>query len=151
MFRWLFFILFVIAGIGASITDWQKKQIPNRYPLSMLGVGILQIACGLLSIQSTLIGMVLSAVPILFLLLIWRDKLGWGDVRYMIACGIAVGGIYAAYGALLSYAAHFLYAVVRRCQKKLTPNAGVPFAPFMTAGFGGAFILNLISGVIIHG
>lgn len=150
MLRLLFFILFVITGIGASITDWRKKQIPNRYPLCMLGIGVLQMACGLLSIQSALIGMVLSAVPILFLLLIWRDKLGWGDVRYMIACGIAVGGIYAACGALLSYAAHFLYAVVRRCQKKLTPNEGIPFAPFMTAGFGGIFILKIL-GVITGG
>lgn len=139
----LFFSLFVIVGVMASRIDWKTRQIPNQYPLLVLCIGGLRIVAGLTTIQSALIGAIPCAAIILIMWAIWR-KVGWGDIRYAIACGFCLGGMNAAVGAVLSYAL-FLFAVVYlRCRKKLTPGEGVAFGPFLTAGFGSIFLLNLL-------
>ena len=66
------FVLLAIVLILAARHDWHTKQIPNVYPLTVLGVAIVGVLTGMTDLPSAVIGAALGAIPMLIIHFIWH-------------------------------------------------------------------------------
>lgn len=145
------FTLVVLCGVlvSAALHDWRTKQIPNYYPICAAGVAILRIMTGCITIPDAVIGLVLGTVAMLLLKFV-RHSVGWGDVKLIAACGVALGSTgvidLIVFSFLFNYAAYRLL----RFRGKVDKNWATAFGPYIAAGFGGVLLINVI-GVIVSG
>lgn len=144
LWKSVLFLLLVFLLIPVCREDCRTRTIPNRWPLLLGGIGLLQagIASGLLSpgVFSFHIFLFSAAGALaaggLGLLCrgLSREGFGWGDVKLMAGLGAYLGldpflRAMALTGVFSLVAALYLL-LVRHAQKTDT----LPFAPFLSAG-----------------
>lgn len=143
------FILLAVVLVLAACHDWRTKQIPNVYPLCVLGIAVVSILTGMNTLLAAAVGAALGAVSMLAIHFILHT-VGWGDIKLMIACCAALGSMDAVNLLVLSYVAVYGTYLVLRWRKKVNKMWAEAFSPFFAAGFGGVLIIHIL-GVIVSG
>lgn len=132
-------------AITIAVIDFNTGYIPDSLNLTIAVLGV--IACvysavlgGYISWLYRLIG--LGACALLFggiyfisKLILKRDGLGFGDVKFMCACGLFLGAKSALFATLIAtVSASIILLIVHARKKNADKNTEYPFAPFLAAG-----------------
>lgn len=133
----------------ASVSDLRSHHIPNS-------ICILTAAAGLIAISparfiSQILGSVV-ALPFLGMAILFRDRMGGGDIKFIAAVGFAIGLFPTLWGVILGMLVAISYAVVRasiekHCAATPTPidQIAIPLAPFLSIGFATFYILEVLT------
>ena len=135
--------LFICLLAWVSITDATKRNIPNGAILIMLIVGILNTVIAAISGQVWWWYPAGTMIALPFLLLWFRGKLGAGDAKLILTCGLFLGlqasllmsGLMLV---ILLVIAAYLYAN----QKSLKTR--IPLGPAISLASGIIITLNLV-------
>ena len=137
--RYLILIVFLVP-IGAI--DFEKKIIPNKFLLVMIGVrGILLIGDMLAYptyrvelLVSALSGMAIGFLVFLLAYFLSRKSIGLGDVKLVAVIGFYLGSslIWSAMVGGLLLAG--IYSCIQLIRKKVSMKDAIPLAPFLSAG-----------------
>ena len=133
----------------ASAADLRRHLIPNTFC-------ILTAAAGLISISpARFVGQILgplAALPFLGVAMIFPDRAGGGDIKFVAAVGFVLGLLPTLWGGVLGLSLAIGYAVVRACIEKrcaATPTPigqiAIPLAPFLSLGFAMFYVLEVMT------
>ncbi|MBR2374568.1 MAG: prepilin peptidase [Lentisphaeria bacterium] len=152
----------VLLAISCAWIDARFRIIPDAltYPAIFYGIvlhALMPSACGMTSalsgglyaLLSALIpGILLSVFAIIGNKLTGKDVLGWGDVKFIAACGALLGFpgvLFVILGGSLSGTLYGMILTFRR-GKKLS-RCTIPFGPFLA---GAAVVWTLAGNWIWH-
>ncbi|MCM1122683.1 MAG: A24 family peptidase [Eubacterium sp.] len=146
-------MVFTILVIAAGI-DYKKYLIPNKLiAAGLAGRLVLLVAEAAVSSdtvrQSVLLsgaGLVLGLFLMLFLTLITRRGIGYGDVKLYAWLGFCVGITDAYYVLFYSVLFAALYGAFLLLFKKADGKKKLPFAPFIFMGCYVVFVMSLLRG-----
>lgn len=140
--RILRYIILINALILLAYIDYNKKIIPNKILLVMIGLRLVLMITEafiykdmIYSIAlSSFMGMAAGGGAFLLAALIMKNSIGMGDVKL-----IAVIGLYVGIGDLfsciiLSLIISLVAGVILISAKKITSKDFMPFAPFLALG-----------------
>jgi leader peptidase (prepilin peptidase)/N-methyltransferase len=140
--------LFCCLLLAYSVWDIRKRIGPDT-------LNVLISCTGLLTFTPDKLAGVLLALPLLIAALIREDGMGGGDIKLTAAAGFVLGLPAGTSGLILGLSSAALYYLAIKGIRKLkgleTPEASayaLPLAPFLSAGFIAAYILNL-GGLIL--
>ena len=140
-------VIFIALLCAASVTDLTKRIVPNWLCLGIAGVSII----GFTPVK--LLG-ILIALPFL-LAAVFFGGMGGGDIKLTAAAGFVLGFPAGIAGQIFGLTAAVLYYLaikgIRTLKGLETPSASkfaMPMAPFLSAGFIAAYILNF-GGLIL--
>ena len=153
--------IMLLFAVAAAWIDAQHRIIPDalNYPAMLLGV----VCAGLLPevwgtklwyggvIYSLLSGLIPGAFLLIFAVLgeklTGKEVLGWGDVKFLTACGTLLGLPATLFillaGSFAGSAAGAAYAI---CRKKKLASTAIPFGPFLA----GSAVLWVFAGNWIY-
>ncbi len=139
----LFLSVFIMVSIPASIIDVKYRIIPDWCVIS--GSVILFFLRLYISRDVLLIiSLDMFSGPFIFMMirLISRGKLGMGDVKFSALMGLFLG--FPGWFAALSAASFLglLFAAAGCIAGALNKTSRIPFAPFLTAGSIGVYLLT---------
>ena len=108
-------------------------------------IGALLLA-GLLCFNPIKLFGVLAGLPVFILALVWKDRLGFGDVWLTVAAGFVVGFRHGLWAQIIAYSAMLLFFLGYRIYRKRKPEGKVfeqpyPLVPFLSLGFLAAYFL----------
>lgn len=113
-------------------TDLYEGLIYNRFVIALFVLGIVSFVCE--PQPQKLLGLipgVFTAVLYFgFLLLHKKEKLGFGDVKMLLAAGLLLGGRGAVLAVILASLSFALLVLTCRIDK----DTAVPFGPFIAVG-----------------
>ena len=130
----------------ASITDIRERRIPNTLVVAgLIAAGALAVVGGrwVDALTGGGLGMALLALP----RLVAPEAVGFGDIKLVGIAGLAAGlpGVIAVVGIAV-VAAVVAFAVRAAC-RRMPPEGGLPFAPYLAMGVVGYLaIAILVSG-----
>ena len=130
--------LFGALLLVTSYHDIRTREIPDRLPLAILGVGMLQIP-----LIPAIAGLVVASLPYLLAAIITNGKIGGGDIKLMAASGFVLGPAGALLQSVigLSLVLFFAAGLAIRGGMANAANTPLPLAPFLSAGGFAAFWL----------
>lgn len=141
-------LLFSCLLIAASVSDIKKRIIPNRICLGIVTVGVFTFS------PIKLLG-ILPALLLLLCALIFKDKIGGGDIKLTASCGFALGLPTVSAGLIIGMTVVVLYYLPLHFIRKLKIDKGqpvnqtaLPLVPFLTIGFIAALTIEIIGGII---
>ena len=115
-----------------SVVDLRRHRIPNTFC-------ILTAVAGLI------------ALPFLGVAMIFPDRAGGGDIKFVAAAGFVLGLLPALWGSILGLAIAIGYAAARagiekHCTSTPTPigQIAIPLAPFLSIGFATFYVLEVV-------
>jgi Flp pilus assembly protein protease CpaA len=118
-------VFFIICLVWCFRTDKEIREIPNKAILLILILSVAQFVLVILN-EQPFIGYVATLFMFIPMYLWWRrDKMGGGDLKLFLVCGLYLGLLYFM-GALL--VTILLVVISRKALKKKVPLA-VYFAP----------------------
>ena len=130
---------FILLLTAASLWDIRHREIPK---------GVLSglFLAGLLCFTPIRLFGVLAGLPIFILALIFKDRMGFGDVWLTVAAGFVVGFRHGLWAQIIAYSAMlFFYLGCRICRRWKPawkgPSQPYPIAPFLSLGFLAAYFL----------
>jgi len=146
-------MVFTLLAIAAGI-DYKKYLIPNKLIVAglagRLALLVAEAAAGSDGImQSVLLsgaGLILGLILMLFLSLITRQGIGYGDVKLFAWLGFCVGITDAYYVLFYSVLFAALAGAFLLIFKKADRKKKLPFAPFIFAGCYAVFVMSLMQG-----
>ena len=135
--------LFICLLAWASITDMTKRIIPNLAILIMLIIGILNTVIAAIFSQVWWWYPAGTMIALPFLLLWLRGKMGAGDAKLMLACGLFLGLQASLLMAglmlvILLIIAGYLYL------KQMSLKEKIPLGPVISLASGIMITLNLV-------
>ena len=135
--------LFICLLAWVSITDATKRNIPNLAILIMLIIGILNTVIAAISGQVWWWYPAGTMIALPFLLLWLRGKMGAGDAKLMLACGLFLGLQASLLMAglmlvILLIIAGYLYF------KQMSLKTQIPLGPAISLASGIMITLNLV-------
>lgn len=140
--------LFCCLLLAAAVWDIRKRIVPDT-------LCVLIFCLGLRTLTPDKLSGVLLALPLLIAALVKEGGMGGGDIKLTAAAGFAMGLPAGTAGLILGLTAVLGYDMIRKGIRKLkkteAPAAGehvLPLAPFLSAGFIAAYIMNL-GGLIL--
>lgn len=140
--------LFCCLLLAASVWDLRKRIVPDT-------LCVLIFCLGLRTLTPDKLSGVLLALPLLIAALVKEGGMGGGDIKLTAATGFVMGLSAGTVGLILGLTAVLGYDLLRKGIRKLkkteAPAAGehvLPLAPFLSAGFIAAYIMNL-GGLIL--
>jgi len=93
----------------------------------------------------------LAALPFLGVAMIFPDRAGGGDIKFVAAAGFVLGLLPALWGSILGLAIAIGYAAARagiekHCTSTPTPigQIAIPLAPFLSIGFATFYVLEVV-------
>jgi len=129
--------------VAVAFTDYENGYIPDRYNVVIAAFGAFLCVYGIfaetyVSWRSRLLGLAFSVLFYggAYAVSKWifkREGIGFGDVKFMAACGLFLGikaAFVATLAATITASAVLVTLSVRRGEKKKE----YPFAPFLGAG-----------------
>lgn len=140
--------LFCCLLLAASVWDLRKRIVPDT-------LCVLIFCLGLRTLTPDKLFGVLLALPLLIAALIKEGGMGGGDIKLTAAAGFVLGLPAGTVGLILGLTAVLGYDLLRKGIRKLkkteAPAAGehvLPLAPFLSAGFIAAYIMNLGGSIL---
>lgn len=140
--------LFCCLLLAASVWDLRKRIVPDT-------LCVLIFCLGLRTLTPDKLSGILLALPLLIAALVKEGGMGGGDIKLTAAAGFVMGLPAGTAGLILGLTAVLGYDLLRKGIRKLkkteAPVAGehvLPLAPFLSAGFIAAYIMNL-GGLIL--
>jgi len=140
--------LFCCLLLAASVWDLRKRIIPDT-------LCVLIFCLGLRTLTLDKLSGILLALPLLIAALVKEGGMGGGDIKLTAAAGFVLGLPAGTVGLILGLTAVLGYDLfckgIRKLKKTEAPAAGehvLPLAPFLSAGFIAAYIMNL-GGLIL--
>ena len=147
----------ILLAVSCSWIDAKCRIIPDAltYPAVFYGIvlhALMPSACGmetplsggLYALFSALIpGAFLSVFALLGKKIAGKDVLGWGDVKFIAACGALLGfpgALFVLLGGSLSGTVYGI--ILSGVRKKPLKRCSIPFGPFL----GGAAVLWTLAG-----
>ena len=132
-------VSFIFLLLAASVWDIRHHEIPKGVIPGLLFAWLLCFN------PIRLFGF-LAGLPVFILALIWKNRLGFGDVWLTVAAGFVVGFRHGLWAQIIAYSAMLLFYLGYRIYRKLKPNGKVfeqpyPLAPFLSLGFLAAYFL----------
>lgn len=143
-------LIFSFFSVWISIKDGKTRLIP-RFPLytGIILLLIFYISAFFLKYLSTIdfllyaAGAILSPLLFFTVRLINKDKLGMGDVKYSLFCGLYSGIPSAFIGFVSATLICLLYTLIRKKKR----SEKIPFGPFM---FAGSLLAILVKNLLIR-
>ncbi len=149
--RLLRYIILINALIILAYIDYNKKIIPNKILLAMIGLRLgLMITEAFIykdmiySIAlSSFFGMAAGGGAFLLAALIMKNSIGMGDVKLVAVIGmyVGIGDLFSC--MILSLLISLVTGVILIAAKKITSKDFMPFAPFLALGTILTLILKL--------
>lgn len=140
--------LFCCLLLASSVWDLRKRIVPDT-------LCVLIFCLGLPSLTPDKLSGVLLALPLLIAALVKEGGMGGGDIKLTAAAGFVMGLPAGTVGLILGLTAVLGYDLfckgIRKLKKTEVSAAGehvLPLAPFLSAGFIAAYIMNL-GGLIL--
>lgn len=140
--------LFCCLLLAASVWDLRKRIVPDT-------LCVLIFCLGLRTLTPDKLSGVLLALPLLIAALVKEGGMGGGDIKLTAAAGFVMGLPAGTVGLILGLTAVLGYDLfckgIRKLKKTEALAAGeriLPLAPFLSAGFIAAYIMNL-GGLIL--
>ncbi|WP_326974719.1 A24 family peptidase [Caproicibacter sp. BJN0012] len=140
--------LFCCLLLAASVWDIRKRIVPDT-------LCVLIFCLGLRTLTPDKLFGVLLALPLLIAALIKEGGMGGGDIKLTAAAGFVLGLPAGTVGLILGLTAVLGYYLadkgIRKLKKSETQAAGehiLPLAPFLSAGFIAAYIMNLGGSIL---
>ena len=140
--------LFCCLLLAASVWDLRKRIVPDT-------LCVLIFCLGLRTLTPDKLSGVLLALPLLIAALVKEGGMGGGDIKLTAAAGFVMGLPAGTVGLILGLTAVLGYDLLRKGIRKLkkteAPAAGehvLPLAPFLSAGFIAAYIMNLGGSIL---
>ena len=135
--------LFICLLAWVSIMDATKRKIPNWAVLTMLIMGILNTVIAAISGQAWWWYTAGTMIALPFLLLWFRGKVGAGDAKLMLACGLFLGLQASLLMAglmlvILLVIAAYLYF------KQMSLKTRIPLGPVISLASGIMISLNIV-------
>ncbi len=134
--------LFCCLLLAYSVWDIRKRIGPDT-------LNVLIFCTGLPTFTPDKLAGILAALPLLIAALIREDGMGGGDIKLTAAAGFVLGFPAGIAGQIFGLSAAVLYYLtikgIRTLKGLETPSASkfaMPMAPFLSAGFIAAYILN---------
>ena len=107
------------------------------------------LTCGDISFQ--ILGP-LAALPFLGVAMIFPDRAGGGDIKFVASVGFVLGLLPTLWGGILGLSLAIGYAAARACIEKhcaATPTPigeiAIPLAPFLAIGFAIFYVLEVMT------
>lgn len=121
-------VVYITLLIAAAVIDVKNRIIPDS----------LCVAIALLSISTfgvdNALG-ILAALPF-FIAAVITDKIGGGDVKFIMANGLLLGFERCVCGQIISLLPILVYYIVQKLNKSQAEQGkSIPLAPFFTFGF----------------
>lgn len=113
----------------AALTDIKSRQIPDKVHFMLIGIGIIRIITGHISLFDSIAGLIALMFPLILIVCISNNNdLGGGDIKICGALGFAVGG-------QLIIAVVIIAGMLLIIFNLFNKRKSLPFAPFLWAGF----------------
>ena len=130
----------------ASVVDLRRHRIPNTFCI----LTAVAIAISPARFIGQMLGP-LAALPFLGVAMIFPDRAGGGDIKFVAAAGFVLGLLPALWGSILGLAIAIGYAAARagiekHCTSTPTPigQIAIPLAPFLSIGFAIFYVLEVV-------
>lgn len=129
-----------ILGIIAYI-DTKELRIPNKLVLLLLLWYPMMLSN--LSWKDSIIGGLMGGGVFLMAALLWRGKVGMGDVKLMGMVGLYIGKEAIVSCMIVSLFLAAMFGMTMVLKKKIDKTMGIPFAPFVFL----ATVFHYIKGI----
>ena len=123
-------ILFSVILSYASFYDIEHHEIPDWVHVVLFLIGFMEW-----KFLPSIVGMILIAIPFLFVAFMEHGGIGGGDIKYMIASGFLLGAKAILYGSLIA----LTLAVILNIGKS-KKNKKIAMAPYLSIGCFLAFL-----------
>lgn len=129
----LLYCAFAACLIAIACIDWDTQEIPDRFHVILLALGIAAIfLMPQIPLTDRLIGMVCVSVPILLIGLL-TGGFGMGDAKLMAAAGLLLGWQATLLAGLLGAVIAATVALALIAAKKRTRKDKIAFGPYLSA------------------
>ena len=132
-----------------SVVDLRRHRIPNTFCILTAVAGLIAIS------PARFVGQILgplAALPFLGVAMIFPDRAGGGDIKFVASVGFVLGLLPTLWGGILGLSLAIVYAAARACIEKhcaATPTPigqiAIPLAPFLSIGFAIFYVLEVIT------
>lgn len=131
----VFYCLLISALIALSFIDLEHYIIPDGINIFifLLGIGY-YIVTRPFAFSDLLIGALGTALFFFALILIYKDKMGGGDLKLAIALSIWLGWPNIALAVFLASFLGLIAALVLKLTRGLSFSTPIPFGPFLALG-----------------
>lgn len=130
---------FLLLLFASAVGDLRHREIPK-------GVIPGLFLAGFLCFNPIRLFGALAGAPVFVIALIWKDRMGFGDVWLTTAAGFVVGFQHGLWAQIVAYGALLLFYAGYRLYRKRRPDGRMlkepyPLAPFLSFGFFAAYFL----------
>ena len=139
----IFPAVFIFFSVTASVVDIKQKRIPDWivFPGAAVILGLRVFGFGD-PVMRIFLEMIAGALILFGIRFFTKGKLGMGDVKFAAFMGVFVGFPRWFVAAGLASLLGLIFAFAGIISGKLDRNSKIPFAPFLTVGSIGAYIVN---------
>lgn len=132
-------IILCAAMTCAAYSDLKIREIPDVIPILLCITGVMCTG-----IVYALLGGLFTGLPYMLGACLSKGKLGGGDIKLMIGCGMVLGICGGFIQSLTALSLVVLYGVYIRIKKgkETYQQLKVPLAPFLCAGGIFSFIIT---------
>lgn len=136
------YCILVIGLFAIAYVDKQKKIIPNKLLLMLLGIRLILLIIewisypelGLSIIISSALGALIGGGAFLICYLVSRGGMGAGDVKLYAVVGLYLGNGVIMPNMIISVFISAVYSIILLVQKKTNMKEEIPFGPFILVG-----------------
>ena len=137
-----YFLTFALFAIPACITDMREYKIPDIYVIAgAVSLAVLRIFAYKTCVSKIFLDMIPGTAVFLTIRAITGNKLGMGDVKFAAFMGVFTGFPCWFLATLLASLLGIAFTIAAIAMGKLSRDSRIPFAPFLTAGSMGAYII----------
>jgi len=136
---------FLLAAIPVTASDLRDRTIPNG--AVVLGVGLAlwwSWTRGPSAVLDALVGGIVGAGLFGGIWLLFRGRMGLGDVKFAAVVGAFCGTLGLLVAVFISSALGLLVALVLISQDRRRLRMRIPYAPFLSAGGAAALLAELV-------
>lgn len=128
--------------IFAAVYDAKHMRIPNIVPITIVILGLVSILF-MKAIVPHFTGLLCAILICVFVRIISKDGLGFGDIKLLVSLGFALRIELFLRATVVIAITSFAAGCVLLLFKKADKKTRIPFAPFIALGFTVSIILEL--------
>ncbi len=137
--------LFLLAAIPVAAVDLRERRIPNAAVVAGLALALCWAAGrGEASLTDSVLGGALGLLLLGGVWLLFRGRLGMGDVKFASVVGAFCGAAGLFVAVFVAALLGLLAALVLIAMDRKNAQAKIPFAPFLSAGGAAALTAQIV-------